>query len=163
MEAARPLAGSAPTRSVLPSMFPSMATLGNHFRLSQVKNKFSETQYCFTITVADQHSKILDDPKGSKFFHFHAVFGKIWQNRMLAPSGGLATHLGEILDPPLNTFRYGMAEIIIFRERVVRSNHHLNLIYQKVRYFYCLLSNFSIEFRNVIKNSSGTFPNATNV
>ena len=24
-------------------------------------------------------------PPGSKFFQFHAVFGKIWQNRMLAP------------------------------------------------------------------------------
>ena len=27
---------------------------------------------------------------GSKFFQFHAVFGKIWQNRMLAPPGQLA-------------------------------------------------------------------------
>ena len=25
-------------------------------------------------------------PWGSKFFQFHAVFGKIWQNHMLAPS-----------------------------------------------------------------------------
>ena len=25
-------------------------------------------------------------PRGSKFFQFHAVFGKIWQNRMLAPT-----------------------------------------------------------------------------
>ena len=24
-------------------------------------------------------------PRGSKFFQFHAVFGKIWQNLMLAP------------------------------------------------------------------------------
>ena len=24
-------------------------------------------------------------PGGSKFFRFHAVFGKFWQNRMLAP------------------------------------------------------------------------------
>ena len=34
-------------------------------------------------------------PPRSKFFQFHAFFGKIWQNRMLAPL------LGEILDPPL--------------------------------------------------------------
>ena len=27
-------------------------------------------------------------PWGSKFFQFHAVFGKIWQNRMLAPPSG---------------------------------------------------------------------------
>ena len=30
-------------------------------------------------------------PYGPKFSHFHAVFGKIWQNRMLAPAArGLA-------------------------------------------------------------------------
>ena len=29
-------------------------------------------------------------PPGSKFFQFHAVFGKIWQNRILAPPGELA-------------------------------------------------------------------------
>ena len=41
--------------------------------------------------VAAVHSKILYCPPwGSKFFQFHAVFGKIWQNRMLAPAGGLA-------------------------------------------------------------------------
>ena len=29
-------------------------------------------------------------PLGPKFFKFHAVLGKIWQNRMLAPPGELA-------------------------------------------------------------------------
>ena len=29
-------------------------------------------------------------PWGSKFFQFHAVFGKNWQNRILAPPGELA-------------------------------------------------------------------------
>ena len=38
--------------------------------------------------VADLHSKLLDAP-ASKFFQFHAVFEKNWQNRMLAPSEGL--------------------------------------------------------------------------
>ena len=28
-------------------------------------------------------------PPGPKFFQFHAVFGKIWQNRMLAPPRGV--------------------------------------------------------------------------
>ena len=44
-------------------------------------------------------------PLGSKFFQFHAVFGKIWKNRMLAPPPPLESWrplLGEILDPPLN-------------------------------------------------------------
>ena len=40
---------------------------------------------------------------GVKYFQFHAIFGKIWQNRMLAPPEGWRPHLGEILDPPLCT------------------------------------------------------------
>ena len=40
-------------------------------------------------------------PPGSKSFQFHAVFGKIWLNHMLAPNGELAPLLREILDPPL--------------------------------------------------------------
>ena len=40
-------------------------------------------------------------PRGSKFFQFHAVFEKIWQNRMLL--GSWRPLLGEILDPPLYT------------------------------------------------------------
>ena len=54
--------------------------------------------------MADLHSKILDarPPWGSKFFQFHAVFGKIWQNCMLAPPlESWRPLLGEILDPPL--------------------------------------------------------------
>ena len=39
---------------------------------------------------------------GPKFFQFHAVFGKIWQNHMLAPPPrSWCPLLGEILDPPL--------------------------------------------------------------
>ena len=34
-------------------------------------------------------------PRGSKFFQFHAFFGKIWQNRMLAPPPP-----GELAPPP---------------------------------------------------------------
>ena len=41
-------------------------------------------------------------PLESKSFQFHAVFGKIWQNHMLAPPmEGWRPHLGETLDPPL--------------------------------------------------------------
>ena len=46
-------------------------------------------------------------PRGSKFFQFHAVFGKFWQNRMLAPPLGSWRPLhGEILDPPLLAVTY---------------------------------------------------------
>ena len=44
-------------------------------------------------------------PRGPKFFQFHAVFGKIWQNHMLAPPprGSWRPLLGKILDPPLKS------------------------------------------------------------
>ena len=38
-------------------------------------------------------------PWASKFFRFHAVFGKIW--RVHAPLEGSRPPLGKILDPPL--------------------------------------------------------------
>ena len=40
--------------------------------------------------VADLRGARPSRPPGSKFFQFHAVFGKIWQIRMLAPPGELA-------------------------------------------------------------------------
>ena len=41
---------------------------------------------------------------GSKFFQFHAVFGKIWQKLYVGPPpmGSWRPILGEILDPPLH-------------------------------------------------------------
>ena len=54
------------------------------------------TQGVSARAVVDLHSKILDarPPWGPKFFQFHAVFGKIRQNRMLAPPPG------ELAPPP---------------------------------------------------------------
>ena len=51
-----------------------------------------ELYFSVILPVADLHGKILDAPPPSEFFQFHAVFGKIWQNRMLAlpPPGELA-------------------------------------------------------------------------
>ena len=50
-------------------------------------------------------------PRGSKCFQFHAVFGKIWQNRMLAPPReSWRPLLGEILDPPLMSRVYARLE-----------------------------------------------------
>ena len=46
-------------------------------------------------------NKILDVTRWSKFFQFRAVFGKMWQNHVLAASEGWRTHLEEILDLPL--------------------------------------------------------------
>ena len=52
--------------------------------------------------MADLIGGARDVPPPSKFFQFHAVFGNIWQNRMLAPlMEGWRHHLGEILDHPL--------------------------------------------------------------
>ena len=52
-------------------------------------------------TVKDLRGARGTRPEGSRFFQFHAVFVKIWQNRMLAPSEGWRLHLGKILDPLL--------------------------------------------------------------
>ena len=43
-----------------------------------------------SFTVADLRGGAGDArPPGSKFFRFHAVFGKFWQNRMLVPPRGV--------------------------------------------------------------------------
>ena len=39
--------------------------------------------YIFLYPLAD-----LKGARGTKFFKFHAIFGKIWQKRMLAPPPG---------------------------------------------------------------------------
>ena len=54
------------------------------------------------LSVADLRGA-KDAPRGSKFFQFHAVFGKFWENLMLAPPESWHPHLWEILDPPLVT------------------------------------------------------------
>ena len=46
------------------------------------------------IAVADLRGRV--PPWEPKFFQFHAVFGKIWQNHMLAPP----PPLGELASPP---------------------------------------------------------------
>ena len=61
---------------------------------------------CISAVVDIGGSKgvgVKDSPSpGFKFFQFHAVFGKIWQNRMLAPPlEGWRPHLRETLDLPL--------------------------------------------------------------
>ena len=62
-------------------------------------------------------------PRGSKFFQFHAVFGKNRQIRMLAPPlGSWRPLLGEILDPPL------MAIFIHFIEEFKYLNKELTLL-----------------------------------
>ena len=63
-----------------------------------------------SLPVADlgRHSTPPPPPRAPKFFQFHAVFGKILQNRMLAPPPPPPREVdapppGEILDPPLPT------------------------------------------------------------
>ena len=60
------------------------------------------------ISLADLRMRERRSPWWSKFFQFHAVLGKIWQNYMLAPPPpeGWRPNLGEILDPPLNMFSF---------------------------------------------------------
>ena len=71
--------------------------------------------------MADQRGA----PPRSKFFQFHAGFGKFWQNHMLAPPllGSWRLLSGEILDPPLlrfirinslNGYRVAMYSVVPF-------------------------------------------------
>ena len=51
-------------------------------------------------------------PRGTNSFNFMQFLGEIWQNRMLAPLlEGWRTHLGEILDPPLE--RVGIPNVLL--------------------------------------------------
>ena len=44
----------------------------------------------FCVRIKRDFHKAVEDLRGPKFFQFHAVFGKIWQNRMLAPPPGVS-------------------------------------------------------------------------
>ena len=59
-----------------------------------------------------------DAPQVSKFFRFHAVFGKFWQNRMLAPPRSCRPLLGEILDPPLPSDSWLLDNLDIFLQLI---------------------------------------------
>ena len=64
-------------------------------------------------------------PLGSKFFQFHAVLGKIWQNHVGTPWRVGTPTSGEILDPPLNGDNYlwgclnMVQQYIVFRDTVM--------------------------------------------
>ena len=74
-------------------------------------------------------------PWGSKFFQFHAGFGKFWQNRMLGPApGGLEPPPREILDPPLVTKIVNLISNYKISLREVKDAPHL------------LFVNFSLSF-----------------
>ena len=56
---------------------------------STIMTKTSKTNICLFVTLADLGGGVRDarpPPWASKFFRFHAVFGKIW--RVHAPPGG---------------------------------------------------------------------------
>ena len=61
---------------------------------------------CFQITmchaVGDLHRQLLDEyPLTASFFHFHAVFRKIWMNNRLEHPCRVGVPLWEILEPLL--------------------------------------------------------------
>ena len=63
-----------------------------NFVLSYISNLLLYLHHIMSVnTVADlRGARGCTPPRGPKFFQFHAVFGKCWQNRMLAPPGELA-------------------------------------------------------------------------
>ena len=71
----------------------------------------------------------LAPPWGSKFFQFHAVVGKFWQNRMLPPPESWRPLLGEILDPPLKShLSPPLSPYILFRCEMVNYKNALSPI-----------------------------------
>ena len=74
------------TQGVATSQHNSRLVCGNKTIFKDLKN---------STPVADLHSKILDarPPWGSKFFHFHAVFGR--KNRLAHPLWELAPPWGK--------------------------------------------------------------------
>ena len=78
-------------------------------------------------------------PPGSKFFQFHAIFGKFWQNRMLAPPGQLAPYLGEILDPPLVELNEVLIFFLIFCKN--NSERHFSFYFEQNGMLLVLLLN----------------------
>ena len=62
------------------------------FLINNVIGKTSKIHVYFCVNSSGGSKGGARDvsPLGSKFFQFHAVFGKIWQNLMLAPPGELA-------------------------------------------------------------------------
>ena len=63
-------------------------------------------------------------PPRSKFFHFHAVFGKILKNN--SNFGSWRTPLGKILDPPLHSVEFSFKFTQSFKKE--------NALQQKVHY-----------------------------
>ena len=71
------------------------------------------SHHCVILTLPDSLPVTdLRDPWGSKFFQFHAVFGKIWQNLMLAPPSP-----GQLAPPPRGN--PGSATVYPFHSRNV--------------------------------------------
>ena len=77
-----------------------------------LQQQWNESQYeiSWLLAIGGSRGGVRDarPPWASKFFRFHAVFGKIW--RVHAPPGGFTPPLGKILDPPL------LASIILGEE-----------------------------------------------
>ena len=73
-----------------------------HYHLELCENKnFHIFERLHSVAGLRGSTRDVPSP-GPKFFQFHAVFGKIWQNCMLVPPlGSWRPLLREILDPPL--------------------------------------------------------------
>ena len=63
------------------------------------------------LSVTDLRGARGTPPRMSKFFQFHAVFRKIWQNRMLAPPG-------ELVPPPWGNLGSATAYICRYQTRM---------------------------------------------
>ena len=62
----------------------------------------------------------------SRFFQFHAVFGKFWQTRMVGAPEGWSPHFGEILEPPLKSAPRSFAPVTIAGFSMNKEQHEVN-------------------------------------
>ena len=69
-------------------------------------------------------------PRRSKLFQFHAVFGKFWKNRMLAPPGELA--------PPSSRKSWIRHWLYLFTFKNIFSIRDFSPNYFHLKYFFLL-------------------------
>ena len=63
-------------------------SITKHVKL-QDNRGYTALSLSYVCSGGSKGAQRMHAPPGSKFFQFHAVFGQIWQNCMLAPPGGL--------------------------------------------------------------------------
>ena len=122
----------------------------------QIEEKYKEpytfSVYFLHLTVADLSPP--PPPPEPKFFQFHAVFGKIWQNRMLAPPRGVGApssgkswirHCLKLFNSPFSFFKILSINIFDPFMSILARVHvrtHISLRYQGSFEYFKIVNNW---------------------